>query len=117
MAQNNWSPVYIGLTEPKHIRRIGEAIWVYLYLVSRADRKAGTVFRKGTTIAKDLGFSLRSVRRHIETLRKGGYITTERKQYSLVLQITKWKPLANYKNNRQKVKKMVKKLSGEIGHL
>ena len=114
MNNSQWVHLYRGLVEPKHVRRMGESVWVYLYFLANADRKTGIVFRKRETIAKDLGLCLRSVQNHVERLRIGGYITTSRRQYSLVIQITNWRSLPDFRESRQKMKKMVRDLSGEM---
>ena len=110
-----WIHIYCGLTEKKHLRRMGTSMPLYLYLLSKCDRKTGSVSRKLGTIKKETGYSIPTIKRHLANLRKWKYIRTERKQYSLKIQVINWRPLTDYKKNRDLVKNKVNKLSGEMG--
>jgi len=112
---DQWIHLFQGIADKKHIGRMGNSIWLYLYLLCNADRKTGMVYRKRETIAKDMGLPLKNVQRYLRRLREGGYIKTDRRQYSLLISITNWRPLPNFKTNQKKVKKIVDGLSGEMG--
>ena len=87
-------PVWNGIFE--HTRKIGEAIWVFLWLINAVTREkngAGLVYSgapvKIPRIAKDLGFSYHTVERHLEILEAGGYIARRRTPYGCVIRVCK----------------------------
>lgn len=93
-----WAPIWSGLTtDPQHQKRMGNAIWVYLYLHTYANRKTGQLFRNYNQIAEETGRSFNTIRRQIEKLEGQGYIELKRKQYGFLIQITKWKPIKKIK--------------------
>lgn len=91
-----WTPLWSGLlVEPtaKHYKAMGSAIWLFLYLLTYANRTTGKLFRRRSTIASDLGLSLRTINRWLATLRQKGYVETKQSERSLIISITKWKPI------------------------
>jgi len=68
-----------GLLEPKHVRSIGPALWVFLLLLDKQTDDLGTVNGgfplKNQDIADRLGFGVQTVRDHLSRLRKAGYIS------------------------------------------
>jgi hypothetical protein len=91
-----WIPLWSGLlVEPggKHYKAMGSAVWLFLYFLTYANRTTGILFRKRSTIARDLGLSLRTINRWIATLKQKGYIATKQSERSLIISITKWKPI------------------------
>lgn len=91
-----WTPLWSGLlVEPtaKHYKTMGSAIWLFLYFLTYANRTTGKLFRKRSTIAQDLGLSLRTINRWLTVLRQKGYIETTQSERSLIISITKWKPI------------------------
>ena len=85
---------------PEHVANIGPAIWVFLWLWNRKGEggivgpgEAGSIITKGR-IAKDLGISERSVKRHLATLREGNYLDTwfEGPGFTAIVQL--WDPKA-----------------------
>ena len=63
-----WTPLSSGLlVEPtaKHYKAIGSAIWLFLYFLTYANRTTGKLFRKRSTIAHDLGLSLRTIDKNL----------------------------------------------------
>ena len=91
-----WGHVWRGLVvseNGRHRRVMGQSIWLYLYLIIHADRKTGTLYRITKTVSKDTGISTRTVQSWLKTLRKNGYITTRRTGRSLIITITKWRPI------------------------
>ncbi len=70
---------------------MGNAVWLYLYLLVSANRTDGVVLRRQETIALQTGFSERSVARWLQELRDKGYITSTSTGRSLRIQITKWR--------------------------
>lgn len=93
---NWWSPLWRGLAvEPtaKHFKAMGSAIWLYLYLLTFANRMTGKLFRRIQTIAEDTGLSSRTISRWLKILKDAGYIEARQTGRSLQISITKWKPI------------------------
>ncbi len=85
------------LLEPKHIKNMGEAIWLYLWLLDKMtsvnENGVGRILG-GTPITHDLvaielGIPERTYTRWVAKLRKTGYITTIRTPYGLSFMLTK----------------------------
>src|SRR5882762_3470126 len=95
-VQSWWAPVWRGLIVDqagKHYRAMHTAVWLYLYLIIHADRKTGTLFRRVTTIAQEMGVGPGTIRRWLAVLVQGGYIARRTTGRSLQLEIQRWKPL------------------------
>ncbi len=91
-----WTPLWSGLlieSSAKHYKAMGRAVWLYLYLLTYANRRSGNLFRRTATIAGDLGLSLRTVSRWLSVLKQNGYIEIRQTGRSLAISITKWKPI------------------------
>lgn len=91
---NWWTPVWRGLIadrRSKHRRAMGPALWLYLYLLTYANRKNGIVRRKLRVISEDTGYSPRTVQLHLNRLRREKYLSSERSGRYLKIQIEKWK--------------------------
>ncbi|MEJ7860908.1 MAG: helix-turn-helix domain-containing protein [Pyrinomonadaceae bacterium] len=71
-----------------------QAIWLYLYLLTVANRKNGQLFRRLKTIAAETSFHPRSIERWLKCLREKGYIETYSTGRFLQISITKWKPIS-----------------------
>lgn len=94
--KNWWTPVWSGLmidAGGKHHKAIRQAIWLYLFLLSVANRRTGILYRKLSTIATETGFHRRSIERWLRTLRDKGYIETLTTGRALQISISKWKPI------------------------
>jgi DNA-binding transcriptional ArsR family regulator len=93
---NWWTPLWRGLAvEPtaKHFTTMGSAVWLYLYLLTFANRMSGNLFRRISTIAGDTGLSSRTISRWLKVLKDGGYVEVRQTGRSLQISITKWKPI------------------------
>lgn len=91
-----WTPVWNGLLlEPdaRHYKAMGRSIWLYLYLLTFANRSTGKLFRRLPTVAKDMGIGIRTIRRWLRQLKQNGYVATRQTGRSLAIKITKWKPI------------------------
>lgn len=75
--------VPIALAKDGHLRVMGPALPVYIYLATVQDHKTKSVRIKSETVAAALGASVRSVVRQIGDLKRGGYIRVERHQHHL----------------------------------
>lgn len=93
MNKTWWAPVHRGLVvhkNAKHYLRMGNAIWLFLYLLLHADRKTGTLNRKIETITKDTGIPYWTLYHWLQVLRKHNYIKVKKCQYHLHLKIQKY---------------------------
>lgn len=80
-----------GLLTAEHCERMGEAIWLYLWLHSRAHLRTGVI--TGYTHdepASVLGQSRATIRRWFKRLEDGEYVESARRRYGLDLRITKY---------------------------
>lgn len=85
------------LLEPKHYQHMGEAIWLYLWLLDKLtsvnESGTGKVLggRPITTedIQVELGLPVRTYRRYTARLKKHGYISTNRTPHGLIITISK----------------------------
>lgn len=83
-----------GLWDVKHYREMGDAIWLFGWLVHRQTTADGLVLRgKPLTygdIGEDTGFPERSLRRWLARLSQGGYVDVKHSLYSrLVIRVLK----------------------------
>jgi hypothetical protein len=91
-----WGPVWRGLfVDPagKHYRAMGQALWLYGYLIVHADRRAGTLYRTVATVARDMQVSERTIQAWLALLRRHGYIRTKTTGRALAIWIEKWRPI------------------------
>ena len=77
---------------------MGRAVWLYLYLIVYANRKTGILFRQTKTISKDMGIPIRTIQHWLTLLRRHNYILTQTTGRSLVITITKWRPITKRKS-------------------
>ena len=80
--------------EARHYRKMGNALWLFLYLVLNANRKNGFLARKIRTIAEDTGINKDTISRWLNILREKGYVSTQNTGRCLLIQIKKWKGLS-----------------------
>jgi len=97
ISKSNWgTPLWRGLpvdSTAKHFKAMGSALWLYLYLLTFANRTTGNLFRRISTIAGDMGLSTRTISRWLKILKDGNYIEVRQTGRSLQISITKWKPI------------------------
>ena len=91
MSASTTFGVSSGLLDAKHVRAIGEALWVFLALVDRqtsedGEVNAGRPLQVGE-IAARLGVSRRTCERHLARLEGAGYIIRTRTSYGFVYSI------------------------------
>jgi hypothetical protein len=104
-SNNNWwSPLRRGLVfEPtaRHYNQMRQAVWLYLYFLVNADLQKGSLFRRLSTIAKDTGIPVRTIRRWLSVLKRHKYITAEYNGHFWQIAVTKWRPISKFsKQNR-----------------
>jgi hypothetical protein len=81
----------VGLLSPEHVDAIGPALWVFLWMLARADWKTGVIHQwTDDECARALGVKLRTVREHRRRLEQGEYIVSKRSNYFLRITIANW---------------------------
>lgn len=89
--RRTWIKIKRGLLEPKHREKLGPAVWLYVYILDRADWEQGAVLEwKDKNAADEMEMEISTVRAHRQRLESEGYIRTEQKQYHLKLYVLKW---------------------------
>lgn len=86
-----------NLLEPKHVEKMGAAVWLYMWLLDKmtsiTEAGMGKILGgkpvKYEEVGAELGISERTYRRWVESLRGGGYIKTKQAPYGLVITIDK----------------------------
>lgn len=100
--KNWWAPVWKGLVadqEAKHYRGMKNALWLFLYLVLHADRRSGKLKRKCRTISQDMGINSKTIHRWLKVLRDKKYVKTRNTGRCLEIEISKWRPLAEWSDD------------------
>lgn len=103
--QNESYPFYIwsGLLKDGHCQRMGMAVWTFMWCIDKTTTENPT--NEGTwtgkvlggnpvtaeKIAEDLKVALKTVKRHINILRKQKYIKTKRTSRGLIIEVLKSK--------------------------
>lgn len=90
---NWWTPIWNGLLSAKHYQTMRSSLWLYLYFLVHANRYSGILFRKTSTIAKDMELNQRTISRWLQILKQNGYVETKQNGHSLEITITKWKSI------------------------
>ena len=99
MRAKNFSTGLQGvLFEERHYARMGQAVWLYGWLVLRQTRQIGTMglvlggrpvsYRE---IEEETGFNPRTLERWMRILRREGYVETKCTPAGLIIQVTKAK--------------------------
>ncbi len=100
-------------TEPIHRARMGECIWLFLYILDHADWETGTVFDwKDAQVAEEMGMPVDTLRRQRMKLQKRGYISCSQSLHSQHILILDWQNPLDY------FREIKKPLAGKIqgGH-
>ena len=89
--RRTWITVKRGLLEPKHREKIGQAFWLYLYILDRANWEQGAVLEWiDKNAAEELEMELNTLRSYRRRLMDEGYIRVEKKQHHQKLYINNW---------------------------
>lgn len=89
-----WTPVWRGLSadpKSKHRLAMGPSVWLFLYLLSYANRKTGLVRRRIDQIVADTAYPRRTIQRNLERLVQKDYISLDRSHRELNIIIKRWK--------------------------
>lgn len=103
-------PTYSGLLEPKHYKRIGSAIWLFLWCVSSTTKEIeregvpwgivlGNKPMKTKELAEIFGVTDRTVRNWIDDLEKHEYIRVTRAPHGLIFSVKNSKKYINRAEN------------------
>lgn len=92
MSAKTWIKLRRGLIlDPKHRVKLGINLWLYLYILDKADWNTGKIFSwQDQLVADDLQMPLTTVRYQRRKLEEEGYITSMVKGYSQIITVTKW---------------------------
>ena len=93
-------PVSCGIFDRQHIQGIGEALWLFLWLINRTTSEVdcpggrlGIVLYGNSvtsrTIATELCCTSRTVRRHLQQLLDGDYIDLEKTASGQIIRVKK----------------------------
>ncbi|MEK5162037.1 HTH domain-containing protein [Paenibacillus sp. FSL R5-0527] len=99
-------PMYSGLLEHRHYKKIGSAIWLFLWCISSTTsekEKDGTVWGivlgnkpvKISELEEEFGVSNRTIRSWIKTLEDNNYIRVTRAPYGLIFTVRNSKKFKN----------------------
>ncbi|KKM95287.1 hypothetical protein LCGC14_1189630 [marine sediment metagenome] len=120
MAKKTWIKVKRGILAPKHRETLGKRLWLYLYLLDKADWEAGMIYGwKDKDEADDINMPWRTLQGQRQQLEKDDYITCHIRQYNIDIEIHNWTNPREYsgklynKKNRGYVKSRTPK-TGQV---
>lgn len=98
MSKSYPFPTYSGLLEPKHYKRIGSAIWLFLWFISSTTKEVeregvawgivlGNKPLKLSELADQFDVNQKTIQRWIEALEQHGYIRVTRAPYGLIFTV------------------------------
>ena len=89
--KKTWIKIKRGILEPKHIEKLGQAWYLYFYILDQADWETGSVkYWKDEYASDELEKPLSLVREHRKSLEKEGYITCVKGQHDQTIIIHNW---------------------------
>lgn len=89
------APLRRGLVadpEARHVRRMRQAVWLYLYLLLAAHPDSGKRLLAPALIAREMGLGEETVRSWLGHLRAHGYVTLERQGDLVRVTVNRWRP-------------------------
>lgn len=89
-----FGPLYKGLpADPaaKHIKRLGPAVWLLMYLIASAHVKTGKLVTTFSSIATQMGISEATVCSWLGHLRKWQYVSIQKEGQEVRFRIARWK--------------------------
>jgi hypothetical protein len=89
--KKTWIKIKRGILEPKHIDQLGQAWYLYFYILDQADWETGTVKNwKDSFAADDLGKPIGLIREHRKKLFDEKYIKFIKGQHNQTIIINNW---------------------------
>lgn len=80
-----------GILDGKHRLKLGEAWYLYLFILDSVNWETGTIYEwRDADIAEMLGVYLPTLRNHRKRLEDQGYIVVIQKQHCLEITVNKW---------------------------
>lgn len=73
-----------------HVRRMRQAIWLYLYLLLAMNPSTGKRLLDPRQVAEAMGLREATIRSWLGHLRKQGYVTAERQGDLVLVKVTRW---------------------------
>ena len=89
-----WRPLWRGLvynSSGKHRKKMGSAIWLYLYLLLHVDMQTGKLNRSLVKMAREMGVPEKTARKWLKRLKNHGYVIVEVKNKQLYLQVVHYR--------------------------
>ncbi len=91
MARKTWIKLKRGILDPKHREAIGIRIWLYLYILDKANWEEGAVITwRDQDAAEELEMPIYTIREQRRQLEASGYVKTEHRSDHLRLTVSKW---------------------------
>lgn len=92
MSKKHWINLKRGLiTDPKHRQAMGEAVWLYLHILDRADFETGIVPNwKDEAEAEEMNLPIQTLRHQRRKLELAGYITSKKAQHDQEIIVHKY---------------------------
>jgi hypothetical protein len=88
--KKTWIKLKRGILESKHIEQLGQAWYLYIYILDQADWETGTIPSwKDEYAADDLGKQVSTIREHRKYL-DGKYISCKKNQHNQTITIFNW---------------------------
>lgn len=123
-AKKSWSfPVYSGLLKNGHKKKMGDAIWEFLWCIDKTtieENGTGWVLGKKPItidqIANELGESWRTAQRHFETLKDHNYVTLIRVRRGMIIGVLKSKKWVGKKSINSEERNILNFLKGISGY-
>lgn len=96
-----WVSVKRGfIRDPKHRNQVGEAVWLYLYMLDAADWDTGVLSSwQDGGVADELGLPIWKVREQRRLLSRLGYITVAKGQRGQAIYVHNWTDPREYTGN------------------
>lgn len=112
------------LLEPKHYQNMGEAIWLYLWLLDKMtsvnENGVGKVLGNQPVthelIAADLGIHRNTYGKYVKRLREAGYIQTLRTPYGMIITVTKATKIFKKRSTQPSASKELKQKHTNVGN-
>ena len=89
--KKTWIKIKRGILQPKHREKLGVRLWLYLYILDRANWDDGRVYDwRDKDEARDFDMSWRTLQKQRQELENLGYITCVQHQNKQTIIINKW---------------------------
>lgn len=103
MKNNNYNKGYLSINNQAILELKAHLFRTYSYLVSKDFNREG-VFYGQSTMAKELGISVRTIQRHIKELKELGFLKVKRRGFNMTNLYTMLKHIVT--SNKEKTKEL-----------